>query len=266
MKDKRNEKFTLIELLIVVAIIAILAALLLPALTQARNRAYTAACISNLKQLGTGMMNYTGDFQDYFVPAASFGLKFGERDDNWVRRMIRFGYITGNILICPGRNHGLENSFNRTCRESLRSMTSTSTLDFTSYAADSPEYGYNHYFIGLNRAKYTGGGTDEPAKVQLIKNPSRKILNADVQAYQSGSVAGVKSALIFYNLVSTSENLGYLSPRHGGSCTTLFAAGNVSALKAPCEGLRGMDYLHRNIAKGANTSGNMWTRGDKVNW
>ena len=63
-------------------------------------------------------------------------------------------------------------------------MNSPDSKNFSSYAADSPEYGYNRYFIGENRAKYTGGGTNEPAKVQFIKNPSRKILNADNSVLQ----------------------------------------------------------------------------------
>ena len=85
-----------------------------------------------------------------------------------------------------------------------------------------------------------------------------------IQSYNTAaaSIDGVMATLVFYTSVSTSETQGYLSPRHGSSCNTLFAAGNVSSLKAPY----GMNYLHRNIAKGANTSGNMWTRGDKVNW
>ena len=58
-------RFTLIELLVVIAIIAILAAMLLPALSAARERARTANCISNIKNLSLAQNMYTNDNREY---------------------------------------------------------------------------------------------------------------------------------------------------------------------------------------------------------
>jgi prepilin-type N-terminal cleavage/methylation domain-containing protein/prepilin-type processing-associated H-X9-DG protein len=63
--DKR-QAFTLIELLVVIAIIAILAAILFPVFAQARERARAAACLSNVKQIGTGLMMYVQDYDELY--------------------------------------------------------------------------------------------------------------------------------------------------------------------------------------------------------
>ena len=76
MKNSRSFRrfpaFTLVELLVVIAIIAILAAILFPVFARARESARRSACLSNFKQIGLGMMQYTQDY-DETLPRFSFG-------------------------------------------------------------------------------------------------------------------------------------------------------------------------------------------------
>jgi len=65
MQHARKPAFTLIELLVVIAIIAILAAILFPVFARARENARKITCISNLKQLGTAVLMYAQDYDEY---------------------------------------------------------------------------------------------------------------------------------------------------------------------------------------------------------
>jgi len=79
---RKKKPFTLIELLVVIAIIAILASILLPALSNARNKAKSIQCLNNLKQFGTATAMYLGDSQDYF-PICAYNAATNPNRDHY---------------------------------------------------------------------------------------------------------------------------------------------------------------------------------------
>src|SRR5687768_18600195 len=66
LRKSAPRAFTLIELLVVIAIIAILAAILFPVFAQARDKARSASCLSNLRQVGMGLYMYVQDYDETY--------------------------------------------------------------------------------------------------------------------------------------------------------------------------------------------------------
>jgi prepilin-type N-terminal cleavage/methylation domain-containing protein len=94
-----KKSFTLIELLVVVAIIAVLVAILLPALSNARDAARLVACESNLKQIGLSIFTFATDNNDY-PPEVWTGQSINSNGWTWARTLVERG-LSPNVFRCP---------------------------------------------------------------------------------------------------------------------------------------------------------------------
>lgn len=97
--NRRQRGFTLIELLVVIAIIAILAAILFPVFAQAREKARAASCLSNMKQIMTGVKMYVQDYDEqsfwnWYYPRPTGGF------NTWMEVIDPYVKNTG-IFMCP---------------------------------------------------------------------------------------------------------------------------------------------------------------------
>jgi prepilin-type N-terminal cleavage/methylation domain-containing protein/prepilin-type processing-associated H-X9-DG protein len=152
MKQNRISGFTLIELLVVIAIIAILAAILFPVFARARENARRASCMSNLKQIGLAMMQYSQDY-DERLPNNDYAFNT-TGTLNWDEEI--FPYVKNvQIFQCPsasGTSSASSTQYNQ-------DITGTSlTGQWTGYP--NRDYGMNAYlFPSGTNGNATGRGT-----------------------------------------------------------------------------------------------------------
>ena len=212
-KRSFSNTFTLIELLIVIAIIAILAGMLLPALKSAREKAQAVQCLSNLKQLGLALNQYADDYKGYFPhyqfvnPLSPYAGVKTELQSNGMPRLA-WPYNQPGIFHCPKDRETIDYYYSIT---TMPGYAGASQVMAQSYAVN----------------YYTRNDRSDDANIALtlrqVKQPSRTFYLIDGYGHLT------KSAYPFNPdkspPASVTENAG--RPRHSGKASLLFVAGNA---------------------------------------
>ena len=164
-KGQHNERaFTLVELLVVIGIIAVLIALLMPALSAAREQSKSVKCLSNLRSLGQATFMYAAQNGGYFP------ISHNSLGDEWDFTRTPGGIVPGIVWAGGGTNLAVQQC------PSYDSRSTTVTDPYTGY-------NYNTSYIGGGAGEVTPLGNPHvrPAKMGLVHRSSEIALFGDGQ-------------------------------------------------------------------------------------
>lgn len=214
--------FTLIELLVVVAIIGILAAILFPVFARARENARRASCMSNLRQLGLAMIQYSQDFDEKLTPESNAGANITLPTGNTAWTALWF-----HMLYPYMKNIQIMN-----CPSESKPVWTDGT-----YTGNVP-YGYN--YLGASNANWCGaegcgvnlGPTNKAgASLASIEDTSGTIMITDSKYYLV-AVDGYRRQINADGSGGCPDSVRRCAAaRHLGTIGTLFVDGHVKAMQ-----------------------------------
>ena len=229
--------FTLIELLVVIAIIAILAAMLLPALSKAKQRAKQAACISNMRQIGIALVMYVDEYNQY--PG---DYRTANNTYVWQTRLLSLMGKNRAAFSCPAAlpQSWWDTNLNNTLAGPAGHLVKGEDNKIDPYAIMSGQtdnqgsrfsYGYNDWGVSLTANPQLGLGGDVdgtftkgPVKDSMVRSPVNMITIGDTR---SDGVAG--NITFNANVDPTDSQLQRPCNRHDYNTDILFADGHAES-------------------------------------
>lgn len=244
--EPRSRAFTLIELLVVIAVISLLAAILFPVFARARESARRANCMSNLKQIGMGVMMYVQDYDESYPPNYNSSNPSNARLRYWGGMI--FPYIKNvDAFFCPsspieveknpypptygayGANYNVIKNFSVTAsnpRHTVPMSSATIQTPATTYMIfDAPGYvisagevitpsAYHTFLPGLQRA---GGNCDTSSGTSKPTDSGREEYLTDCQsgrhfdgvnmAFADGHVKWLKGEIVRQQAINCTSTL-----------------------------------------------------------